>query len=408
MAILLDWNTRLKPYLVSVLTVLTLFAGGRANAQIKNLEQPNQEDFNVVANYFSTLVREVHRPFKLYHWRSNPSLVQSEDVQRNPSKYGQQIVKQEAPGFISGLYVENRTHGAIYGGGLYAAVDPVTTESYGGNAPDRWALLVLHIPKNFQILDLRDEMNSANMATDRLQQAFYKFDCSMSPFNTTSIDQLFESSILSTKCAHMISEVLTKLKIDGFLYSYMHTAFQACALDSVRNAALVFTSKNWLDLPGADAKIYTARTRVEPEERRNIESQFFYTFTEGTIADKMNPPDSNLINRFLRLKFPRQFSKSHMMSTSSSCDSNGCKIHVDLQSEEGGIHMYVSHADVKEFYFESYPEQFSLSPTSAIESLHWPDLLHTATSPDLENWIKSNLLDCASRSGELKYPNSQN
>lgn len=109
----------------------------RAHPQELNLATSTQEDFEAITKYFARSVSEVISPFDMYHWRRDPSLVQSEDAQTHPAKYGRQIVQREGAGFVSGLYMKHRTLHNSYGGGLYLAFDAVVTESFGGLDPNQ-------------------------------------------------------------------------------------------------------------------------------------------------------------------------------------------------------------------------------------------------------------------------------
>lgn len=376
-----------------------------AKAEESNLNPPTQEDFAVVVDYFSRFVNEVNKPFYLYHWRSNPSLVQSEDVQLNPSKYGRQIIEREAPNFISGLYVSGRTNSSAYGGGLYAAVDPVVTESYGSGQPKLWVVLTTHIPKGFRILDLRNEQNIANtLNLNALQRSLSRFGCATNDGRTVGIDQQFQMESLRKGCADLIAKVITKLKIDGFLYGYSNTDYADCGRDMNRHAALVFTSKSWLDLPGADARVYTSRTRVDKDKRKEIESQFFYAYVQGVITQGFNSIDMALATREIQVKFPQQFRTMTSMDMDLSCTTAACTITMKIFSPSGTVQSEMQHEDLKSFYYTSYPTHFTLSNNQGPESLHWEDLHSEKTLPNIATWLQGNLFNCGSYFTMSKYP----
>lgn len=284
----------LTQLLFTVLAVGWLACPPIAKADIAFRSQtPTQEDFNVVVDYFSRFVYEVDQPFYLYHWRIDPSLVQSEDARLSPQKYGHRIIEREATGFIAGLYVQGRIKGAMYGRGLYTAVDAVITEEYGGQNLDQWALLTMSIPMGFQLLDPRFSSSIPTDAQlDLIKRAFYKFHCPANhPFDS-SIDKLLRADLLNKDCADMIKNVLSELHIDGFAYDFMATQYKACTAKADRSVAIILTASEWLKLPGADARLYTARTLVDLPQRRAIESQFFSSPSfpkRFTVSEDLGP-----------------------------------------------------------------------------------------------------------------------
>lgn len=363
-----------------------------------------QADFQVIVDYFSHSVSEVSRPFWLYHWRNDPSLVQSEEAQRDPSKFGRQIVVREGPSFVRGLYVKGRTNGMMYGGGLYTALDAVATEVYGSKDPNLWVVLAMHIPRGFHLLTLSEQPVPEGFDSANLNSILKKFECPVpdGPQSPMAISGLFGARELTKTCANLISDVIHALKIDGFSYSYSVTPFKACtsSLGDDRWKAIVLTSNSWLKLPGANALAYTSRTKVDLEERRAIESQFIYTNSQGTFNSGSNPFDYNQVTKVIAEKLPNL--KGSLNGLSQTCTSNECTYLARFNNSTEVLR--ISQDEINRFYYPSFPKTFSIGNGFGVESLHWNDLLNTTTTLDMDNWVKSNLLDCGSVSTTALVP----
>lgn len=387
---------RLMSYLL--LTLLLGLNCGIAKADQALANGQTSAEFRVIVDYFSQFVRDVHRPFALYHWRKDASLVQSIEAQNNPAKFGRKIVEQEAGSFIPGLYSKNRS-GNAYGGGLYAALDPVATEKYGGKDPDQWALLTLQIPVGFRLLDLRIRDLNLNYPDASLAEPILrKYGCQMDEYRPNVISGVFASFEIQKTCADLVAKVLAELKIDGFIYPYLSTLFKACDKMIDRSAALVFTSKDWLNLPGAKAWLDTSRTNVDLDRRRAIESQFVYAYTNEAFIEQNNPFQFDMVSKLLRSRFSNLPEQLALFFDNVSCDSDGCIFTVSYNTFSGSGRAYISSQDLKRFFYPSYPANFYVSQEFGMNRLHWNDLAGEPTTPDISKWLRSNLLDCGDAS----------
>lgn len=378
----------------------------RSDAQVET----QAKAFKIILSYVSSRVSEVQKPFYLYHWRKDPHLVQSADAQINPEKYGRAIVEREAPSFIPGLYAHERNSSSVYGGGLYAALDAVSTERFGGMNPASWALLVMHIPQGFKLLELlAPDGLLSRPQRDLVQKAFESFGCSSGKNYSSVLNNIFQRDEIHLECADLIKRVIGTLQIDGFSYSYTNAAFKTCATNIDRGAAVVFTSKSWLNMQGATARLYTARTQTDLEERRAIESQFFYAETYSAIPNRMQSIDWILASRVMSKKFPKEFATMASVNSDYTCyNDQVCKFFITMLYSDGIVETEINEWDIRPFYFKDFPVKFSAAAGAPIETLHWADLAESPTLGHMEDWLHQNLMDCGSSfksSGDSRHGN---
>lgn len=265
-------------------------------------------------------------------------------------------------------------------------------------------LLASHIPKGFRVLYVeRDTGNSGEANSLRLKQSFAQFNCPTFTNGPPPIDHLFRYGSLSRECADVLGKVIRILKIDGFLYAYQKTPFAVCGHSNYEDGAMVMTSTSWLNLPGADARVYTSQTKVDLKERTAIESQFLYLNTFDAIADRLGSLNSNyaLMNKILMTKIPQEYNQltSYNPALSPSCNSHeDCTLPTTLYFSNRTVETQITEEDLKAVYYPSLPKFFSTTPGYGVQALHWADLEGAETTPNFTSWLRNNLRDCGKAS----------
>jgi hypothetical protein len=213
----------------------------------------------------------------------------------------------------------------------------------------------------------------------------------------SSLDSLLSESNLSKPCADLIAHLIEILKVDGFFYWYNAAEFHICQASKNRSLALVFTSKRWLNMPGADARVYTSKTSADLEQRRFIESVFAYGTTLGMASVTSAVVGWNTLYKIFAEKLSIDPSFIGGYSTLSCPPTEDCiaKVNMSFTDARAPVNFEIRRSDVAPYLFSSYPKQFS--PQSFFGN-HWDDLRGQSTVPDIESWIRENIFECGSAS----------
>lgn len=257
-------------------------------------------EISPIVELFRAQMQIANKPFNLYHWGKNEKLVSSSEVQNGSASAGLEFLRKTASGFYAGLSEPGRDAGNVLGAGLYMAVDPLFTESYGGNDPRTWNLLELRIPKGFRILDLDNNNPKPSTAvaytTAKVTENILNtFQCDVSPMMKGYRDYLehdpqskvavyfilaFLQREFQPPCAELLHHIFAEvLKLDGISYSYGSTSFRDCNDSSnfnsrARRIAFVITSDKWMANAESRARLYTSETKDNVNARTEIESLF--------------------------------------------------------------------------------------------------------------------------------------
>jgi hypothetical protein len=356
-------------------------------------------DISAIVQYFSYYLRTVQKPFYLYHWRSDQELARSADAQANPEKYGTEIVNRDAQNFIPGLYVKLRSFGNVYGGGLYAAIDPQLTEGYGGSDPTSTALLAMHIPIGFHVLDLRlHEPTFSQSELSQLNTVLSEFQCSNRQNQTG--DNSFLSNLLSgdfTKdCADLLSHVLLTLKVDGFFYEYGSTPYSVCQQINSQEVALVFVSSSWLQLPNAHAYLFTPQSRGALKERQAIESTFYLAHTLHGLSGPAYDSDGQILDLLIKKHIPENAKSINISAEDAQWSSSNYMVRIVVSYSIGDANktdvLKFDSSDFESLQLTEYPNRFSSRPE--IYFSHWSDLIGTPTIDKPSIWLKENIFEC--------------
>ncbi len=278
---------------LSLLTGLASLLSPPAQAEL------TQKDLKLAEKYFERYIYELEQPILVYNW--SPAALKLKSA-TDPMAY-----KYVASSTRTYWQAQNNVDedDNMYGRGLYAALDPVATRSYG-KWSGTWVLLEMQLPKGFRMLDLnRDGQNSF---PERIQSILRSVNC---PINWDDKQGMF-SNLMSPKvpkidaqCMALIKHIFQKTHaIDGFAYGYNSTSFMECQDPSLeqtnaeegyyggsqrkmRSTAFVITGSNWLR-PEL-VKLYTPATRDAITERKRILSLFYRSQYDNVMMQVQTP-----------------------------------------------------------------------------------------------------------------------
>jgi hypothetical protein len=171
----------------------------------------------------------------------------------------------------------------MYGPGLYAAVDPVATRSYGGIGTT-WVLVQIRLPIGFTIFDLKRDGGDTPPANSALFNALDKAGCPTNwEYSGGVMNSIFNPAThKNPSCTATIEHILRdKLQVDGFFYSYTFTNFKACQdtsspqndTSTFRGGAFVLTNGSMFKAD--DVRIFNSNTVDDLQDRIDIESTFY-------------------------------------------------------------------------------------------------------------------------------------
>ncbi len=258
---------------------------------------PAEKDLKLMTKYFKSFVYELERPVLMYNWSQGGLKLKSAS-----DPIGVKMVVNGAKSYWrSQNNVDNDDN--MYGFGLYAALDPVATRSYG-EFEGNWVLLEMKLPQGFRTLDLGRDGNNA--FPQRIQKILTDAKCPSRWADATSMfDSLMQpkSPKVETECMNLIRAVFQQnLAIDGFLYNYNSSEFAECvdprlkALNAnasdewgnsnhqraIRSRAAVITDSKWVK-PEL-IRIYTPTTSDAKDERLRITSLFYKTEIDVALS----------------------------------------------------------------------------------------------------------------------------
>lgn len=259
-------------------------------------------DISATTDFFASLVKPLTKSVTIYNWsQQSTEHHTSEDF-------------SDALGLSRRFW---RSYGTLtqgmYGVGLYGALDPVTTDSFGYGPS--WRLLVMDLPIGFRFLDFMQLTSASSKLSQQVSTQLLAFECP-----TTALPDAFFTdggAKLSQKCQKLVRKIFQEtLQIDGFAYPYGDVPFAECSNDpSVHNRAFVITRDSWMR--PEYIRYYTPASTDNLEERVMIESLFLKTASSaigrgaGTEAIKV---------------YLRQHPTSDFVSGSSTCAGTMCTI----------------------------------------------------------------------------------
>jgi hypothetical protein len=370
-------------YIISSLMICAVFCASAARAAQPIMYQG--ENITPLVEYFEKYVHPLTKPVTVYNYSAgakDPFWQKERDVNDPTLLY----TAQSQTEVFWQRYGEKDGSGYMYGFGLYAAVDPILTYSYGGGI-DSWVLLQMQLPVGFKLVDVT-EQSRASSAVDHkeLLRLAEKFKCP----SALAPDSFFVNggSGLTPDCLNVSKFIFSQaLKIDGFAYGYGSTYFKACSGNYDGYKAFVITSPDWMK--SEHIRYFTPITKGSLENRILIQTMFLAAAQDSMAND--SSLKYKLID-YLKMK-PDRFVKS----SSTTCAGEFCVITAQMCDDKQSC---------EPLEFAPLPRPggpnitMSESKRTMAQRLLWPDLEGTPKTTMLIDWLRKNKYAC---SGDVPY-----
>ncbi len=221
------------PYAILISLCSILIGSQLSFANAKSEAMFEGVNISPLVEIFQKQIFKLKQPVTVYNWSGNGAKGDSSNLQLAQSGA---TTFWRAFGSSEGAY-------NMYGSGLYAAVDPIVTRSYGGS---EWLLIEMKLPIGFNLLDLSSPpIIEDKLLVSKAYQVESHFNCP----NSEGAQVFFESggSKLSRDCIRLIKYIFSHiLEVDGFSYSYSDTRFKACKQKIDASVAFVMIRDGWM------------------------------------------------------------------------------------------------------------------------------------------------------------------
>jgi hypothetical protein len=321
--------------------------------------------------YYKTVVKTLDQPTSLFNWSpgGKDGFWSQERSDDDPALL--RVAQNSSRSFwIS--YGNPNDGGNMYGRGLYGAMDPVSTSSYGGGG-DTAVLLQLKLPKGLRMLDVRS--NEDGPLKKAALDIGAKFNC------PSSVDGMFSGggSKVPPSCQKFVRKIFQELlPIDFFIYSYGATNFKECAQNQM--VAFVVTRPDWIQQELV--RYFTVKSTLHKDERAMIQTLMLISQTQST---QLSEGSYALLFNFLSAH------PKHVLRKSTAvCDAADCQLTAQFCDPE-------NHCE--DVALEKLPRPGGPN-LSAAESLRnkapffWSDLEGFPKSKTVQTWLQKNYLGC--------------
>jgi hypothetical protein len=140
-------------------------------------------DITEAVEYYRPMVHPLKNSVFVYHWNGGGA--------RGDSPLVYQQVEKWTRSFWQSYGNPETVSGGMYGRGLYTAIDPVYSFSFGGG-PENWFLLELELPVGFKLLDIAAQslVGDGGFANvDKLKPIEAKFKCNNLQLASTKLQK---------------------------------------------------------------------------------------------------------------------------------------------------------------------------------------------------------------------------
>jgi hypothetical protein len=415
-------------------------------SQVVHAQTPNDK---IVADFMSNYVYQISQPVYVWNWfnanghdkiwtskLSATSSAGYDHLVSGASKYWESLCGKDTslnppdcpktPSSDIALGTGNS-----YGPGLYFALDPVATRSYGGGQNTGWVLMQLHLPKGLLVMDLsRDGNQQAPLKVQRAmialgcpkemiaagQMQFGNFFFGMNNYNATNgfTDSSGKHIAIPDQCILSVRKILKDdLQIDAFVYGYSSTEFKECdqpvspqyydqesGNNPNRSAAMVLL--NAKKFTAQDVRVFNAQTPDDKEDRLRIETLFYKADVESKTVRYKNYFGANGIPGYPGY----QYSGNYSNCSSDSTGKYTCAMQITICQVNGGNCQQIDAPAVPDVTMSAIisaknppkvTEEYWYSggqPTLQPGYLHWKDLDGVPVDATVNTWIVDNLFGC--------------
>jgi hypothetical protein len=172
--------------------------------------------------WLRSFVKTLNRPVEVYHYAYRPAIgLPAQGPVPDEARYVPEYLRRKSRRYWDS---KSATRPYMMAGGLYAAIDPVITRTFGGIG-ESWALFQLTLPAGFRFVDVRgwsDNEGKVQRFPPAVRQQLVQAGCAVE----------FPSELLvaqeSPECRALAVETMQALDADGLMYRYQGFAFEGC------------------------------------------------------------------------------------------------------------------------------------------------------------------------------------
>ena len=224
-------------------------------------------DLTPVADELKKGIFVLEKPVHVYHYFQGGGNWQSAYSADDPA--GRQYVS----GSSGSYWAEQgkRDGGNAMGFGLYAAIDPVVSRSYGGQS---YVMMRLELPVGFRFITTLRKSGQGEFSKPA-KAALKSLGCLFRSLTGEARDlEVFMGSKQgsSQRCIDGLRVLVKdKLGVEGLLYRFPGAEIKECTDYFFRRGAFVIMSDGWLER-GGNVRVFTAQTPDARDERLKIAS----------------------------------------------------------------------------------------------------------------------------------------
>ena len=412
-------SAKVKAAAFGFMMAMGLVGSTVAQAQTSPTGTVTPADLKLLHAYFKSFVYELENPIKVFHYsQANPGSYLATTKSASDPIGPRYVINGAQTYWVTQNNIDDDSN--MYGRGLYAALDPVATRSYGkweGN----WILLEMNLPKGFRMLDLARD--GGNSFPQRIQEIFTNAKC---PITWDEKTGMFNSLMqpkqpkIDPLCMSLIRRVFEQdFGIDGFAYDYSSQYFAECKFGQgegeydrkptrrIRGVAFVITGSSWVTRD--NVRIYTPHTVDAKEDRIRISSLFYRGNYDDIRSDVYDGPSA--------ARWARSQSYSRVPGYRVVDDEDGSEKCEKYDAVRGCLDKLKFCKQKPDYTVDKkkcveldppelprYPVVMTDKnwPERAYEAkdkklFMWDDLIGSETDKNIGSWIDQNLLGCSNR-----------
>ena len=363
-------------------------------------------------DYFQSKIKTISKSALVYNWfstdKSSPLAqhissgdpIGYEDFQRSASKFWKSYGQGEYD---------------YYGAGLYAAVDPVFSESYSGrdDAGGAWEVLQIQLPIGFRFIDVN--RGAKEILPVAVKRDMESYGCHFVTLEDVFIQSGKHSAPIEPTCLAHLTEVFDHdLQLDGFTYRFGSQFYAACNMpegplsgvpsslaDARFDRPSAFIITNSRRFQASDIRIFNAQTSDSKPNRHHIESMFVKALAEDPPfhVDSIDDDGTEVLSllKILKKRFPEII---------LDLTVTGFEQQRHDEADVRHYHLSVTAClDASRCFMATPSRHRGPPPTSIVRDgsgmyrLHWPDLLNSSIDNTSEDeFIKANFFGCGDSS----------
>ena len=263
-------------------------------------KQLSDEELKPLVSYLKKFVKELTKPVHIYHYFDAQG---ADPVWRSKMSAGDQLGYRSVYWNADGYWRDQGTDGGsnMMGRGMYFALDPVATRSYGGGKD--YVLIRVQLPKGVKMFDVTWGQGGDTSVPAEIVKIYETLGCTWGVFGmgstTKTVSNLMEPKPMAHRiCVDTMRKIIDRdLGVDVLAYGYNSSVFKEClsngapggmivngvATKPERSTAFVLMSNRWVR--PEQVRIFNRQTPDAMDERLRIQSMYY-----KSLSDQANDP----------------------------------------------------------------------------------------------------------------------